>query len=40
MLLASYKGNYYRKLPDSEIIKLKNKNITLEKKYCCDRLIP
>ncbi|EAH9466871.1 alpha-2,3-sialyltransferase, partial [Campylobacter jejuni] len=26
MLLASYKGNYYRKLPDSEIIKLKNKN--------------
>ncbi|EOK1059769.1 hypothetical protein ACMU0T_001755, partial [Campylobacter jejuni] len=36
MLLASYKGNYYRKLPDSEIIKLKNKNITLEKKYCCD----
>ncbi|EHA4755114.1 alpha-2,3-sialyltransferase, partial [Campylobacter jejuni] len=22
MLLASYKGNYYRKLPDSEIIKL------------------
>ncbi|EAH9308068.1 sugar transferase [Campylobacter jejuni] len=40
MLLASCKGNYYRKLPDSEIIKLKNKNITLEKKYCCDRLIP
>ncbi|EQC2808252.1 hypothetical protein ACY3TM_001792 [Campylobacter jejuni] len=40
MLLASCKGNYYRKLSDSEIIKLKNKNITLEKKYCCDRLIP